>query len=91
MGYYAWDIEKNEWLMQERNTSFERVVFLIEKNGLLNIIRHPNIEKYPDQRMFIIEIDEYAYLVPFVESEEHIFLKTIIPGRKATKKYLGGS
>ena len=77
--------------MQERNTSFERVVFLIEKNGLLNIIRHPNIEKYPDQRMFIIEIDEYAYLVPFVESEEHIFLKTIIPGRKATKKYLGGS
>ena len=91
MTTYAWDLEKNEWLMQERNISFERVVFLIEKNGLLDIIRHPNIEKYPDQRMFIVEIDEYAYLVPFVESEEHIFLKTIIPSRKATKKYLGGS
>lgn len=91
MATYAWDLEKNEWLIQERNISFERVVFLIEKNGLLDIIRNPNFKKYPNQRMFIVEIDDYAYLIPFVESEEQIFLKTVIPSRKATKKYLGGS
>ena len=91
MTTYAWDLEKNDWLIQERGISFERVIFLIEKNGLLDTIRHPNRKKYPHQRMFIVEVDKYAYLVPFVESEEHIFLKTIMPSRKATKKYLGGA
>jgi len=90
MTTYAWDLEKNAWLIQERGISFERAIFLIEKNGLLDTIRHPNQEKYPQQRMFIVEIDEYAYLVPFVESEEQLFVKTIVPSRKATQKYLGG-
>lgn len=90
MTTYAWNLEKNSWLIQERGISFERVIFLIEKNGLLDVIGHPNQEKYPQQRMFIVEIDDYAYLVPFVESGEQLFLKTIIPSRKATLKYLGG-
>ena len=89
MKVYAWDNEKNEWLIEERNISFERVINLIENNELLDIVRHPNAEQYPHQKMFVVEIDEYAYLVPFVESDEEIFLKTIIPSRKATKKYLG--
>jgi len=91
MKCYAWDNKKNELLTSERGISFERIIFLIENNGLLDIVKHPNIDKYPHQKMFIVNADEYAYLVPFVESENEIFLKTIIPSRKATKKYLGGT
>jgi uncharacterized DUF497 family protein len=89
MKIYAWDNDKNEWLSNERGISFERIIFLIENNGLLDVIQHPNREKYPHQRMFIVDIDQYAYLVPFAESEDKIFLKTIIPSRKATKQYFG--
>ncbi|HEC30443.1 MAG TPA: BrnT family toxin [Candidatus Yonathbacteria bacterium] len=88
MDYYAWNSEKNEELIKERGISFERVIYHIEKQEVLDIIRHPNISKYPNQRMFIINIDNYAYLVPFVENDSEIFLKTIIPSRKATRKYL---
>jgi len=91
MKCYTWDNKKNELLASERGISFERIIFLIENNGLLDIVKHPNIEKYPHQEMFIVNADEYAYLVPFVESENEIFLKTIIPSLKATKKYLGGT
>ena len=90
MKSYVWDNEKNAWLSAERGITFERVVFRIQNNGLLDVIRHPNIKKYPHQKMFIVNIDEYAWLVPFIESEDEIFLKTIIPSRKATRKYLGG-
>ncbi|MFQ5612480.1 MAG: BrnT family toxin [Anaerolineae bacterium] len=90
MKYFSWNNEKNQLLKAERNISFEEVVFHIEKKEVLDIVEHPNQEKYKGQKMFIININNYAYLVPFVESEEGIFLKTIIPSRKATKKYLGG-
>lgn len=90
MKYFSWNNEKNQLLKAERNISFEEVVFHIEKKRVLDIVEHPNQEKYKGQKMFIINIHNYAYLVPFVESEEGIFLKTIIPSRKATKKYLGG-
>jgi len=60
------------------------------RGGLLDIIEHPNTKKYPNQRIFIVDIDDYAYLVPFVETEERVFLKTVIPSRKMTKRYLGG-
>jgi hypothetical protein len=60
----------------------------IEKSGLLDILEHPNKKKYPNQRVFVVEVNEYVYLVPFVEDAEKIFLKTIIPSREATKKYL---
>jgi len=86
--YFAWNSKKNEELIKERGISFERVVQHIEKEGFLDVIKHPNTSKYPNQRMYIIEIDNYAYLVPFVENDNEIFLKTIIPSRKATRKYL---
>ena len=89
MKYFSWNNEKNQLLKAERNISFEEVVFHIEKKQVLDIVEHPNQEKYKGQKMFIININNYAYLVPFIESEEEIFLKTIIPSRKATKKYLG--
>ncbi len=88
MKHFAWNTEKNAQLIRERGVSFERVIYHIEKNGYLDIIRHPNSSKYPDQRMFIVNIENYAYLVPFVENNSEIFLKTIIPSRKATRKYI---
>ncbi len=91
MKYLDWDNQKNEELLKERGISFEEVVFCIMHDGLLDIIEHPNKTKYSNQKIFIVEIDEYVYLVPFVEDEDAIYLKTIIPSRKMTKKYLGGN
>jgi len=86
---YAWNQEKNQLLKAERGVSFEEVVVHIAAGDLLDIVEHPNQEKYEGQRMFIVKIREYAWLVPFVETDNEIFLKTIIPSRKATRKYLG--
>ena len=91
MKYFSWNEEKNELLKEERQISFEDVVFYIEQGFLLDVLEHPNQEKDQGQKIFVVQIDEYAYLVPFVEDEHEIFLKTIIPSRKATKKYLKGS
>ena len=88
MKYFDWDTQKNEWLAQERGIGFEEVLVAIESGYLLDIIEHASKAKYPNQKVFIVHIEEYAYLVPFVEDEEKIFLKTIIPSRKATKKYI---
>ncbi|MGV6817710.1 MAG: toxin [Thiotrichales bacterium] len=91
MAYFSWNIEKNDWLKELRGFTFEKAVFLIENGGLLDVVAHPISEKYPDQKMFILEFENYVYLIPFVESDDEIFLKTIIPRRKATRKYLGES
>ena len=88
MKYFSWDGEKNESLNRERGVSFEEVVFHIERGDLLEILEHPNQERYPGQRIFVVNIGDYAYLVPFVESEAEVFLKTVIPSRKATNMYL---
>ena len=88
MKHFAWNLEKNEQLIRERGISFERVIYHIERDGLLDVIAHPNPSKYPGQKMFVLNIGDYAYLVPFIENEVEIFLKTIIPSRKATKKYI---
>ena len=90
MKRFNWNSEKNQQLIRERGISFEDVVFFILQGEILDNVRHPNPEKYPEQRIFVISIDEYVHLVPYVESSEEIFLKTIIPSRKATKEYLGG-
>jgi uncharacterized DUF497 family protein len=89
MKYFSWNAEKNHQLIIDRGVSFEKVLFHIEKGDLLDIYENPNNEKYPQQRIFVVAIEKYAYLVPFVETEDEVFLKTIIPSRKATKKYLG--
>ena len=88
MTRYAWNTEKNSELIDKRKISFERVIFHIERGDLLDVIDHPNKSKYPNQKMFIVNINNYAFLVPFIEGGSEIFLKTIIPSRKATKKYL---
>lgn len=90
MTYFAWNDEKNEKLKAERNVSFEEVVFCIERGHLLDILEHTSEKKYPGQRIFVVQIENYAYLVPFVEEENQVFLKTIIPSRKATKLYVKG-
>jgi len=89
--YFNWNDEKNSLLVKERGISFEEVVFCIQNGRILNIVDHPNQKKYPNQRIYIVLINDYVYLVPYVENEDEIFLKTIIPSRKAKKEYLGGS
>jgi len=88
--YFSWSVEKSRQLRRERGITFEEIVFHIEKGDVLDILEHPNQRRYSGQRVFIVEVEGYAYVVPFVESETEVFLKTIIPSRKATKKYLGG-
>jgi len=88
--YFDWNVSKNKELKADRNITFEEIVFCLMHGGLLDVIEHPDQTKYPNQRIFIINVEDYAYLVPFVETEQVIFLKTIIPSRKMTKKYLGG-
>lgn len=88
MKHYNWDLSKNEKLKAERNISFEEVVFHIGQGAEVDVFEHPNQERYPGQKISVVLIEGYAYLVPYVESETEIFLKTIIPSRKATKKYV---
>jgi uncharacterized DUF497 family protein len=85
---FRWNHEKNEELKSERGISFEEIVLAIEADGLLDIVRHPNSGKYANQLLFVVALDSYAYLVPFVEEPNYYFLKTIIPSRKATRDYL---
>jgi len=82
-----WNTEKNELLKRERNISFEDIVIEIINNNVVDTIDHPNQEKYLNQKVYLISINDYIYTVPFVENEAEIFLKTIIPSRKETKKY----
>jgi uncharacterized DUF497 family protein len=91
MKHYAWSPEKNEQLRKERGVSFEDVVFHIEAGDEVDIFDHPNQERYPGQKISVVLIEGYAYLIPLIESEAEIFLKTIIPSRKATKQYIGES
>jgi uncharacterized DUF497 family protein len=88
MKVFRWDNEKNEWLKKNRRVSFEQVVILMEREDVLETIEHPNQDKYPDQKIAIVKIGDYAYLVPYAQENDEIFLKTIIPSRKATDKYV---
>ena len=87
MKIITWDPKKNERLKKERGISFDDVLFHVSAGDVLDIFEHPNQERYPGQKIYAIAIEEYVYLVPFVESQDEIFLKTIIPSRKATKHY----
>lgn len=90
MKYFDWNDDKNRLLKKIRGVSFEQVVLAIFSGDLVDRVKHPNPEKYPNQKIFLVKIDDYIYSVPYVEDEEKIFLKTIIPNSKATKKNLGG-
>jgi hypothetical protein len=89
--HFDWNDEKNEHLKNVRNICFEQIVLHIERGDLLGTIPHPNSKKYPNQKVFIVNINDYAYFVPFIETKNVYFLKTIIPSRKATKEYIGGN
>ena len=87
--YFDWDDAKNATLRAERGIGFEDVVFHIERGDLLDILEHPNHDRDGGQSIFVVQREGYVCLVPFVEDEHTVFLKTIIPSRKATKEYLG--
>ena len=80
--------KKNELLKNSRGVCFEQVVILMEREDILETIEHPNQNKYPGQKIATVMIDYYAYLVPYVQESDEIFLRTIIPSRKATNKYM---
>ncbi|MGH9786976.1 MAG: toxin [Terriglobia bacterium] len=90
MKYFSWDTEKNERLKAGRGISFEEIVFHIERGDVLDILEHPKPDRYKGQRIFVVNAGGYAYLVPFLETESEVVLKTIIPSRKATRQYLRG-
>ena len=89
MAVYDWDDDKNRLLKRERGVTFEQVVMHIEDGDILDILVHPNRSRYPNQQVIIVRINDYAYAVPFVETGEKRFLKTIIPSRRLTRTYLG--
>jgi hypothetical protein len=86
---FDWDDKKNEFLKIVRGISFEEVVYHIQNGDVLDVIRHPNLTRYPKQQMIVLNIEGYVYLVPYIKERGTRFLKTIIPSRKATKEYLG--
>ena len=91
MKRFAWNLEKNRWLQQQRGISFEEIVLSIQLGNEVDLFDLANQKRYPGQKIAVVLVQDYAYLVLFTEDEEEIFLKTIIPSRKATKQYMGKS
>ena len=87
----SWNLEKNRWLQQQRGISFEEIVLSIQLGNEVDLFDLPNQKRYPGQKIAVVLVQDYAYLVLLTEDEEEIFLKTIIPSRKATKQYMGKS
>lgn len=87
MKIFRWNSQKNEQLKVGRGVSFEDVVLAIESGGLLDVVEHPNPKRYPNQGVYVVAIGSYVYLVPHVEEPDYVFLKTIIPSRKATRDF----
>ncbi len=88
MKYFDWDELKNAKLKFERQVCFEDIQTAINEGGLLDVLQHHNPDKYPNQKIYVVNIESYIYLVPFSESKDKYFLKTIYASRKMTKKYL---
>ncbi len=85
----SYGAEKNELLKQSRGIGFEEIIAAIENGNVLDVYDHPDQQNYPGQKIYVVEALDYVYLVPFVRDEKGIFLKTIIPSRKAKKIYKG--
>ena len=88
MSDFDWNDEKNEFLQSTRGVSFEEVVFHIQNGDVLDVIKHPNAARYPNQNIIVLNMEGYVYLVPYTKERGVRFLKTIIPSRKATEEYL---
>ncbi len=91
MKVYSWSPGKNELLQKERGVSFEEIVLNIQLGNEVAIYDYQNIRNHPNQKNSVVLIEDYAYLVPYVENKDQIFLKTIIPSLKATKQYVGNA
>jgi uncharacterized DUF497 family protein len=83
---FFWNEEKDELLKIERGISFNEIVNIIQSGGLLSDVPHPDQDKYPSQRVMYVDVSGYIYVVPYVREDDILFLKTIFPSRKATKK-----
>lgn len=83
----VWDEEKNIKLKKERGIDFEDVFDILMKEQFLDLIKNPS-KNFPNQRVFVVKFNNYIYYIPFAEDKDNIYLKTIIPSRKAAKKYL---
>ena len=88
MKLYRWDEEKNAKLKRDRGIGFEAVIEAIKSARVVDDYEHPNETKYPHQRIMVVIIENYGYIVPYIENETEMIFKTLIPSRKATKKYL---
>ena len=86
---FKWNLEKNKSLMKDRGVCFEDVVTTIYEDKIIDILKHPNKEKYPDQSIYIVELMGYVCMVSYVKNNDEIYLKTIIPSRKMHKHYKG--
>ena len=87
---YEWNPEKNELLKKERNISFEQIIFHLSQGDIWKTADQPDQKNYPGQRIYFVIVEDYIYMIPFVTEDEYVFLKTIIPSRKATKVYKEG-
>ncbi len=85
---FGYNVEKNNKLKQERDISFDEIIAIIESGGAIDVLEHLNKSDYPGQKIYIVDVDGYIWLVPFVENEGEVFLKTAFPSRKHTKQYL---
>lgn len=85
---FDFDIEKNEKLKADRCVDFDEIISLIENGSVIDVLDHPNQKKYPNQKIYVIDISGYVWLVPYVRGDGKIFLKTAFPSRKYTKQYL---
>ena len=86
---FKWDVAKNKLLKEERNVCFEDVMAIIYEDKVLDVIVHPNTKKYPHQKIYILRLQGYVHMVPFVKNNDEIWLKTIMPSRKMNKLYKG--
>jgi len=84
---YEWSPAKNEWLKEHRNISFEQVIFHLLQGDVWRVADHPNQDRYPGQKIYFVIVEDYICLVPHIVEHDQIFLKTIIPSRKATRVY----
>ena len=90
MKYFDWDEEKNSRLKRDRGLGFEDILIAVDEGGIFDDIAHPNPKRYSSQRILVIQCRDYVFLVPYVEDDEKVFMKTIIPSRKARKRYIEG-
>ena len=84
---YEWNPEKNEWLKKHRSISFEQIVFHLSQGDIWKVADHPDQKTYPGQKIYFVIVEDYIHMVPYVIEDEYVFLKTIIPSRRATRDY----